>query len=145
MGLWSLHLLLTACMFIIMKKRRYRNIRNKVKPWKKRKARQMAMNMTMPERLLWHELRNKKLGVWFYAQKIVLGYIPDFWCPSAGIIVEVDGPHHRKKKQAAWDAKRDAVMAERDIVTMRFTASAVRCSPAKVAMMIKKKVRMRTR
>jgi very-short-patch-repair endonuclease len=121
--------------------RHYRNIRNKAKPWKKRKAAQMARNQTWPEKKLWTKLRDKQLGAWFYKQKIVLGYIVDFWCPSAGIAIEVDGKSHRKRK--AYDAKRDAVLRRKGIITMRFTNSAVCRNAAAVAAMIKAKVKQR--
>jgi len=117
-----------------MPRRHFRNIRNKVKPWKRRKARQMARNQTWPEKLLWARLRDKQLGAWFYKQKIVLGYIVDFWCPSAGIAVEVDGKSHRGRR--AYDSRRDAVLRKRGIVTMRFTNSAVKRNAAAVAALV---------
>jgi very-short-patch-repair endonuclease len=79
--------------------------------------------MTFPERILWSRLRNKQLGVCAYAQKVVLGYILDFWIPSAGLCIEVDGPCHNDRK--AYDANRDAVLRGRKIRTMRFTAQEV--------------------
>lgn len=121
--------------------RHYRNIRNKAKPWKKKKARQMAKNQTWPEKKLWAKLRDKQLGVWFYKQKIILGYIVDFWCPCAGIAIEVDGKSHRKRK--AYDANRDAVLRRKGIITLRYTNSAVTRNPAVVAAMIKAKVKQR--
>jgi very-short-patch-repair endonuclease len=126
-----------------MPKRYYRNISNKAKPWKKRMAKKMARNQTWPEKILWARLKDKQLGVWFYKQKVILGYIADFWCPKAGLVVEVDGRHH--KKRVAYDRKRDAVLRKKGIVTMRFTAKAVNANPAAVVALIKAKVRRRLR
>jgi very-short-patch-repair endonuclease len=121
--------------------RRYRNIRNKAKPWKKKRAREMAKNQTWPEKKLWAHLRDKQLGVWVYKQKIILGYIVDFWCPSAGIAIEVDGKSHRSRK--AYDANRDAALMRKGIVTLRFTNSAVCRSPLVVMAKIRAKVKQR--
>jgi len=124
-----------------MPDRYHQNIRNKVKPWKKKKAAQMARNKTWPEKKLWAKLKDKQLGVNFYAQKIILGYIVDFWCPKAGLVVEVDGSQHKKRK--SYDAHRDAVLLEKNILTMRFTAQEVTNNLPAVGALIKRKVRQR--
>jgi very-short-patch-repair endonuclease len=81
--------------------------------------------MSWPEKKLWAKLRNKQLGVTFYTQKPILGYIADFWCPKAMLVVETDGKQHLKKKAVEWDKTRDEAMAAKGIKTMRFTASEV--------------------
>jgi len=121
-----------------MPRRHFRNIRSKSKPWKKALAKKYAANLTGPEKLLWEKLKDKQLGVWAYKQKLCLGFILDFWIPSAGICVEVDGPCHAKRK--AYDAKRDKVLAKRGILTMRFTADEVRNNLPAVVALIKHKV-----
>ncbi len=61
----------------------------------KNTARTLRKNMTEPERLLWSRIRRKQLrGFQFYRQKTVGNYIVDFYCPSARIIIEVDGGQH---------------------------------------------------
>jgi very-short-patch-repair endonuclease len=101
----------------------------------------MSRNQTFPERLLWSRLRDKKLGVNFHKQKIVLGYILDFWCPRAGLAVEVDGPCHADRK--VYDAHRDAVLGRRGILTMRFSAAAVNNNLAAVVALVADKMRRR--
>jgi very-short-patch-repair endonuclease len=103
--------------------RKFRCLRKYAKPWKQRFANKLRRNMTFPERLLWSKLKNKQLGICAYSQKIVLGYILDFWLPAAGLCVEVDGPCHNERK--GYDAKRDAVLREKKIRTLRFTAQEV--------------------
>lgn len=124
-----------------MPRRTFKNIRNKVKPWKYRKAKQMAKNQTRTEKNLWDKLKNKQLGVWIYKQKIILGYIVDFWCPSAGLAIEVDGTSHRKRK--AYDKNRDNVLKKKGIVTMRFSNKEVNKNSAAVATLIKTKIKQR--
>ena len=124
-----------------MPERTFRNIRSKAKPWKRAAATRMSRNPTFPEKLLWSRLRDKKMGVNFHKQKVVLGYILDFWCPRAGLCVEVDGPCHLARK--AYDDRRDAVLAGRGIRTMRFSAKAVNNNLAAVAAMVADAVRRR--
>jgi len=126
-----------------MPDRHYRNLRSKAKPWKKRKAAKMSRNKTWPEKILWAKLKDKQLGVNIYGQKVILGYIADFWCPKAGLVIEVDGSQHLKPKQKAWDKRRDAVLRKKGIVTIRFTAQEVQNNRAAVVAMIKDKIRRR--
>jgi very-short-patch-repair endonuclease len=121
--------------------RHFRNIRNKAKPWKKKKAAKMARNQTWPEKILWARLRDKQLGVCIHKQKIILGYIVDFWCPSAGIAIEADGKSHLNRK--AYDRKRDAVLRKKGIVTMRFPNTSIKNNTAAVVAMIRAKVKQR--
>ena len=101
----------------------------------------MARNQTFPESLLWSRLRDNKLGVGFHKQKIILGYIADFWCPRAGLVVEVDGPCHNDQK--VYDAFRDSVLANRGIVTVRFDAQSVNNNLPAVVALIADKVKKR--
>lgn len=111
------------------------SIIGKATPWKKHLAAEMRCNMSWPEKKLWSKLRGKQLGVTFYTQKPILGYIADFWCPAAKLVVETDGKQHLKKKAVAWDKTRDEAMAKNGIKTMRFPAQAVFNNlPAVVAM-----------
>ena len=103
----------------------------------------MSRNKTWPEKILWAKLKDKQLGVNIYGQKVILGYIADFWCPKAGLVIEVDGSQHLKPKQKAWDKRRDAVLRKKGIVTIRFTAQEVQNNRAAVVAMIKDKIRRR--
>ena len=116
-------------------------MRSKAKPWKKKAAARMSRNQTWPEKILWARLRDKQLGVAFYKQRITLGYIADFWCPRAGLVVEVDGPSHAK--QVTYDKMRDWVLWKKGIVTMRFSNQEVVNNPAAVVALIQDKVRKR--
>jgi very-short-patch-repair endonuclease len=106
-----------------MPTRRFRGLRKYAKPWKRRFANKLRRNMTMPERLLWSRLRDKQLGVRAYAQSVVLGYILDFWIPSAGLCIEVDGPCHDQRK--TYDLVRDLALRKKKILTMRFKTAEV--------------------
>ena len=95
----------------------------------------------MPERILWSRLKDKQMGVRFYSQQLVCGYVADFYCPKAMLVVEVDGSCHATRR--AYDAHRDLVMKLKGILTMRFTAAEVIRNCSAVVALIADKVRRR--
>jgi very-short-patch-repair endonuclease len=70
-------------------------------------ARELRKNMTLPEQILWNELRNKKLnGHKFLRQHPIVYdkcsvpvrfYVLDFYCDAAKIGIELDGEIHNKQ------------------------------------------------
>ena len=63
---------------------------------RKDRARALRGNMTHPERALWKELRDYKLGWRFRRQFPIPPYIVDFACIEARLIIEVDGGQHAR-------------------------------------------------
>jgi len=127
------------------KKKTYarRAMRGKSSPAKHAFASKLRRNLTGSEKTLWGHLSKKQLGVWFYSQSLAYGYILDFWCPKAGLAVEVDGGIHVLTKKR--DRKRDAVLRCKGILTMRFPNDSVDNNTAAVVAMIKAKVKQRTK
>lgn len=69
------------------------------------RARELRNNTTDAGRALWRALRGRQLeGFRFRRQVPVGGYIADFVCPQAKLIVELDGSQHAA--QAEYDAAR---------------------------------------
>lgn len=84
------------------------------------RSRELRQTMTPSERLLWARLRGGRLGGQkFRRQQIIAGFIADFYCDAAGLVVEVDGPIHAT--QRAYDARRDQVFRERGLRVLRVT------------------------
>jgi very-short-patch-repair endonuclease len=81
--------------------------------------------MTLPEVLLWEQLRAQKLGVKFRRQHPVGAYVADFCSMAAKLIVEIDGEAHDRGTAPARDAVRDAFLAERGFEVVRVTAKDV--------------------
>lgn len=79
------------------------------------RARQMRRQMTVAESVLWECLRRSRLGVNFRRQQIIDGFIADFYCHSAALVVEVDGRTH----DPDYDAERDRIFSDRGIVVLR--------------------------
>jgi len=86
--------------------------------------------MSLPEGLLWQELRRRPGGFKFRRQHPILGFIADFYCPAAKLVIEVDGEAHDKGDRPRRDAERDRRVAELGLRTMRIPAAAVLVDPA---------------
>ena len=54
-------------------------------------ARILRKRMTDAERLLWKEIRNKRLGVKFRRQQPIGSYIVDFVSFERKLVIEIDG------------------------------------------------------
>lgn len=65
-----------------------------------RRARDLCQTGTTPEHLLWLALRNGQIGGLKFRRQHPIGpYVVDFYCHSAGLVVEVDGMSHHDKLQ----------------------------------------------
>jgi len=93
-------------------------IGQKITSEKRQRAKELRKNMTPEEKLLWHELRTNKLAGWhFRRQQVIDGFIVDFYCHAASLIVEVDGSIHEAQKEQ--DAERDAHLVSRGFRILR--------------------------
>src|SRR5580693_4147678 len=71
------------------------------------RARALRLNMSEAEKNLWFRLRSRKVaGYRFRRQVPIGGYIADFVCLSARLIIEVDGRPHSKQGGHFLDEKR---------------------------------------
>ena len=81
-------------------------------------ARAMRFDSTRAEYLLWEQLRNRQMdGRKFRRQVPLKGYILDFVCFEAKLIIEVDGGQHSQNRR---DEIRDAVFRARGFRVVRF-------------------------
>ena len=73
-----------------------------------KRALEMRRNPTEPEKRLWRYLSNTKLeGYKFRRQHVVLAAncIVDFFCPSIGLAIEVDGDTHDSDRDDSRDQR----------------------------------------
>ncbi len=83
-------------------------------------ARRMRREMTAAEMMLWHAVRGNKLdGLHFRRQQVIDGFVADFYCHVANLIIEVDGEIHQT--QVAEDRYREQAFALRGLRVVRFT------------------------
>ncbi len=84
-----------------------------------RRARVLRSNSTDAERYLWRDLRRRQLaGYRFRRQVPVAGYVADFACLEAGLIVELDGSQHLERRH--YDARRDERLRAAGFRVLRF-------------------------
>ena len=86
-------------------------------------AHTMRQAPTDSEARLWRALRSSQLGVAFRRQVPLLGFILDFYAPSARLIVEVDGGYHAGR--VAADARRDRKLIRAGYRVVRLPAELV--------------------
>jgi very-short-patch-repair endonuclease len=87
------------------------------------KAKTLRIRPTPSEQMLWDRIRNNSLGATFFRQKTLYGYIVDFWCPQKKLIVELDGRHHKNRKER--DELRDNTLRSHGITILRFPSALV--------------------
>ncbi len=91
------------------------------RPDLKQKARALRARMTDAEQLLWFHLRRKQMdGVQFFRQRPVGEVILDFYAPSIGLAVEVDGGQHFDADGLARDGRRTTWLTTQGIDVIRF-------------------------
>ena len=90
-------------------------------------ARENRKNATQAEAIMWHILRNKKLGASFLRQYIIDDYIVDFACRENGLIIEIDGAYHSEISQKEDDMLRTERLRELGFNVIRFTNEQVIC------------------
>jgi very-short-patch-repair endonuclease len=89
------------------------------------RARELRREMTPEERTLWRELRLlRDQGCVFRRQQVIAGFIADFYCYPAQLVVEVDGGAHAM--QGEYDSARDDVLAAHGLTVLRVSNEDVR-------------------
>jgi very-short-patch-repair endonuclease len=85
-------------------------------------AAELRKNMTYAEKVLWQQLRNRKLdNLKFRRQHPVAIFILDFYCHEKKLAIEVDGGIHNNEEQKEWDENRTYELNEFGIVILRFS------------------------
>jgi len=78
--------------------------------------------MTLPEVLLWKQLKLRPDGLKIRRQHPAGPYVLDFYCEAARLCIEVDGAAHDFGYNPATDAQRDSWLAKAGIRTVRIAA-----------------------
>ena len=85
-------------------------------------ARKLRREMTLPEVLLWEQLRASKLGAKIRRQHPIGAYVADFYCASAKLVIEVDGEAHDRGNRPERDDARDQAMQAAGLIVLRIAA-----------------------
>ena len=82
-------------------------------------ARKLRRQETDAERKLWSCIRDRQFfGFKFRRQVPVCGYVADFLCHEARLIVELDGGQHAERGEA--DARRTKALGEAGFLVLRY-------------------------
>lgn len=84
-------------------------------------GRELRQVLTGAEKLLWAELRNRKLnGLKFRRQHPLDKFIVDFYCNEKKIVIELDGGVHDEKINKEYDEARTSMLASLNVIVLRF-------------------------
>ena len=88
----------------------------------KEQARQLRRTMSLPEALLWQQLRKRRDGVQFRRQHPAGPYVLDFFCATANLAIEIDGQGHNYGERRDRDLQRDAWLVGQGVQVLRIPA-----------------------
>ena len=104
----------------------------------KETRRALRNDLTPAEAALWNLLKNNKLeGRKFRRQHSIKNYIVDFYCPSAKLIIELDGSAHDNLGQSNADYLRDQDLNKLGYKVLRFENDLIFNHPDEVVNAIK--------
>ena len=84
------------------------------------RARDLRKASTEAEKRVWEILRNRQvLGLKFRRQKVIYGFIADFYCAEHALVIEVDGPIHEDEDLAKADFERTQALEHAGIRVLR--------------------------
>jgi very-short-patch-repair endonuclease len=86
------------------------------------KARELRNNMTEAEKILWDELKNRRVfKSRFRRQHPIDIFIADFYCHEYKLAIEIDGEIHLKKEIQEYDDGRTHDIEKFGIKILRFS------------------------
>ena len=103
------------------------DIKNKLYPIAKERARELRKNQTEAEKVFWEIVRDHRTGPKIYRQYPIFYsdngsesfFIADFYCFSKKTVIEIDGDIH--KKQLVYDEMRTDLLNSLGISVIKFT------------------------
>ncbi len=106
------------------------------------KARILKKRMTEPEKILWRELRAKRLGFKFRRQAAFIfedyHFIADFCCSEKKLIIEIDGKTHNDLEMKKYDKFRTEAFEIAGYQVIRFKNEKVKNNLEEVLIKLKK-------
>lgn len=104
---------------------------------KKSFARSMRLNLTPAEKALRQLVKAKQLKTKFLSQRLVKGWIVDFYAPEYMLIVEVDGSVHLSPEHQEKDRIRDESLMRAGYNVLHFCNQQVLEDPESVLRKLK--------
>ena len=85
-------------------------------------SQRLRKKMTKEEKHLWYDFL-KKLPITVNRQKIIGGFIVDFFIAEKRIVIEIDGSQHYEEEHSKADKERDSELFALGITVLRYTNS----------------------
>ena len=108
----------------------------------KDRARTLRKNMTKQECHLWYDFLKYRPEHW-NRQRVIDCYITDFFCYSAGLVIELDGAQHYTEEGEEYDSIRTEILERYQLEVIRFLNSEIDRHFDSVCLAIDEKVRER--
>lgn len=105
-------------------------------------ARKLRKEATRQEQHLWYDFL-RRYPVKFRRQRPVKGYIADFCCHSALLVIEIDGGQHFTEDGIAEDIQRTKSLEQCGLKVIRFTNQEIDRNFEGVCLEIDRQVQMR--
>ena len=86
----------------------------------RKRAQSLRTNATLEENTLWYQYL-RTYPVQWNRQKVIGGYIVDFYCHQAKLVIELDGSQHYEKNAAVYDSVRKECLKGIGLKVIRFT------------------------
>ena len=82
---------------------------------------ELRNSLTAAEAVLWQNLKGRQLLGKKFRRQIGIGrYIVDFYCPEAGLVIELDGDRHFSITIDEYEARRTKYLEEEGLRIIRF-------------------------
>jgi very-short-patch-repair endonuclease len=117
----------------------------KIDKAKIQQAKELRRIMTPAEKVVWDHVRNGRIcGIKVRRQQVIEGFIVDFYCNKARLVIEIDGNIHTTGEQKEYDQQRKKVLEAHGLSEMRFTNDEVMNNITHVVSIITEAVSKRT-
>ena len=83
------------------------------------RAKELRKCATKEEMHLWYDFL-RDYPVRFQRQKTISGFIVDFYCHKAKLVIELDGSQHYTDEGLAYDMERSQVLGGYGLLVLRF-------------------------
>jgi very-short-patch-repair endonuclease len=88
-------------------------------------ARQLRLNSTLSEIILWKYIKGKSFGYEFHRQVPINEFIVDFYCHELKLAIEIDGNSHDYNFDK--DENRQTILENLGITIIRFDDKDIKC------------------
>lgn len=104
------------------------------------RAKELRKNATRQENHLWYDFL-RTYPVRFQRQNTIGGFIVDFYCHYAKLVIELDGSQHYTDDGKAYDAERTSILEKYGLSIMRFSNNDIDNKFQAVCNMIDQKIK----